>query len=119
MERETRTFKTPGGHEIEIKTYLTARERSQLRSILAEGKEIELNIEEKSPVEAVTTPKTEKIPMSTMMKYQDELVRIAVVRYDGSMEGAFDMVQDGKAEDYDAILEEVSEIQQGNLAVAK
>lgn len=119
MERETRTFKTPGGHEIEIKTYLTARERNQLRSILAEGKEIELKTEKESPAETAIAPKTEKIPMNTMMKYQDELIKIAVVRYDGAAEGAFDMVQDGKAEDYDAILEEVNEIQQGNLAAAK
>ena len=119
MERETRTFKTPSGHEIEIKTYLTARERNQLRSILAEGKQIELKVGTEASTETVTAPKAETVSMTTMMRFQDELIKVAVAAYDGAAEGAFEMVQDGIAEDYDAILDEANKVQQGNLAAAK
>lgn len=109
MERETKKFTTTSGKEVEIKTYLTKGERDLLRNILAEGRNVALKGEDQE----------ETIPMTTMMKYQDESVKIAVVSFEGSSENVFERIQNSRAEDYDEILAETEKMQKGNLIAAK
>jgi hypothetical protein len=43
MERETRNLVTPNGKELVLKTYLTARERNQLRDVFLKNAKVPIN----------------------------------------------------------------------------
>ncbi|MDD2230950.1 MAG: hypothetical protein PHY48_16300 [Candidatus Cloacimonetes bacterium] len=108
MKRETKKFNTPDGKEVEIRTFLNDRERNQLKSIFA------ADVKYNAKMEQINS----EISGETMLKAQDELIKLAVVSFDGSAENIFERILDGVG-NYDAILEEANKIQTGNLPQAK
>jgi hypothetical protein len=103
MERETKTIQCPSGKEAVMKTYLTARERDQIKQELVGNERISVG-ESQSDFSG-----------NGLIKSQQALVKIIVVSYDGAAENCFERLYDGKPEDYDFISEEAGKIMQGNL----
>jgi hypothetical protein len=102
--RETQTLKCPSGKEVVVKTYLTARERDQIKQDLVGEERIGSDGTQQANFSG-----------SGLIKSQQTLVRILVVSYDGNSENCFDRLYDGKPEDYDFISEEAGKMMAGNL----
>lgn len=104
--RETKKVTTPSGKEVELKTYITARERNQLRNVLLEKAEVDNAGKVSSNLSG-----------ATLEKSQYTTIELVVVSYDGSTETILDRILDGSPADYDFIVDEASKV--GNLAPAK
>lgn len=101
MSRETTKFKTPGGHEIEILTYLTGREQRDIDSILINEMMGDMDIETGRPTINTNLGEAQK-------KQEDKTIDIMVVSVDGKTGKILDTVLDLKAEDYNAIISEIN-----------
>ncbi len=110
MERETKKIKTPLGKEVELKTYLTAGERNELRRIYLEN----MKVEAKEGVPAI-----KEIPGTLVEQAEKKLIELAVVSYDGSSENIFGRLLDSMPEEYDFVIEEANKIGKGNFPQAK
>lgn len=106
MERELKKIITPSNKEVEIKTYITARERNELRSIYLKNAEISENAIK--GFSATVADEAEK-----------KLIELIVVSFDGSKENIMDRILDGSPEDYDFIIVEAGKINNGSFQSAK
>ena len=102
QERETKTLTTPSGKEIVLKTYLTARERKQVREALF------------SQMKGSSTPDGEfqvsELPASVMIQAEEATINATVASYDGSAENVLPRLLDSKTEEYDFVLAEVNRV---------
>lgn len=110
MERQIRKIKTPLGKEIELKDYLTARERNELRTVYLSNMKVGTENDE---------PVIKEIPGSIVDQAEKKLIELAVVSYDGSRENILDRLLDGLPEEYDFVIEEANRIGKGNFQKAK
>lgn len=110
MERETRKIKTLSGKEVELKSYLTARERNELRNIYLSN--MKVGIEEDVPV-------LKEIPGSMVEQAERKLIELVVVSYDGSQENILERILDGSPEEYDFVVADANKIGKGNFPKAK
>ncbi|MBI4119240.1 MAG: hypothetical protein HY456_00145 [Parcubacteria group bacterium] len=108
MDRPTNKIKTPAGKEAELKTYLTARERNQLRSVFLEG----VNITPET-----SQPKIGDLSGTLLEKAEQKLLELALVSYDGAPENAIERLLDASPEEYDFVVAEANKI--GNFKQAK
>ncbi|GIW70360.1 MAG: hypothetical protein KatS3mg101_1107 [Patescibacteria group bacterium] len=108
MERETKKIKTPSGKEVELKTYLTARERNELRNIFLKGMTVE-----------PSTAQVKEISGELIEEAERKLIELAVVSFDNSAENIIGRILDGTPEDYDFIVSEANKISTGNFTKAK
>jgi hypothetical protein len=108
MERETKKIKTPSGKEVELKTYLTARERNELRNIFLKGMTVE-----------PSTAQIKEISGELIEEAEKKLIEIVVVSFDNSAENIIGRILDGTPEDYDFIVSEANKISTGNFTKAK
>lgn len=107
-ERETKKLTTPSGKEIELKTFLTARERNQVRAVVAE--KISLDVESGES-------KLAPISGELLERMAHTGIEIAVVSFNGSSENILERILDGSPEDYDFIVAETTKV--GNFKQAK
>lgn len=110
MDRETRKIKTPSGKEVELKAYLTARERNDLRSVYLNNMKVGADGE---------MPVIKEIPGSIVEQSERKLIELAVVSYEGSPENILDRLLDGTPEEYDFVVAEANKIGKGNFPKAK
>lgn len=110
MERETRKIKTPAGKELEIKTYLTARERNQLRGAFLSSMKLDTESTQVKEVGGEVLEVAEK-----------KLLEVAVVEYDGkkATTDILNALLDGTPAEYDFVVAEANKISAGNLVKAK
>lgn len=108
MNRETKKISTPSGREFELKTYLTARERNELRGVFLENVSVD-------PGTAQT--KVGDLAGSLLEKAEKKLIELVVVSYDGKTENILEGILDGSPEDYDFIVAEANKI--GNFKQPK
>jgi hypothetical protein len=106
--RETKKIKTPSGKEVEIKTYLTARERNELRAVFLKNMEVD-----------PTTNQIKEIKGSVIEEAERKILELAIVSYDGSSENIIERLLEGTPEDYDFVVAEVNKISTGNFMMAK
>lgn len=109
MEREIKKLTTPLGHEFEVYTYLTARERNALRSVYLDH----VKVDPENPAQM----KIGDLSGELLERAEKKLIELIVASYDGKKEGVLDAILDGRPEDYDAIVAECNKI--GNFAPAK
>ena len=109
-EKPTITVETPSGKQIVIKQYLTARERNDLRSIVA-----------KKMVFDPTTgeAKMGEIGGDILFEQESKLVSLTVVEYDGSKENILERLLDSSPEEYDFVVAESGKTNTGFLAPTK
>lgn len=101
MERETRTFKTPSGHEVVIKTYATGRE----------VRTIENKYYQKSKLELVAgQPKITDMDLSAQFEVEQEMIRLLVDSIDGSKDDVVNKALDLRSQDYEALINELNEV---------
>jgi hypothetical protein len=80
MERETKTIKTPGGHDVILKSYLTGRETKA--------------ITDKDSLKNIDTQSTANIPVGMALDFANEVVRATVISIDGKIENPLDIILD-------------------------
>jgi hypothetical protein len=107
MERETKKIKTPSGKEVELKTYLTAGERNELRAVFLSGMKLEGGTQIK------------EIDGGVVDKAERKLLELAVVSYDGSAERIVERLLNELPEEYDFIVAEANKISTGNFQQPK
>jgi len=103
MERETKTITTPKGKTLVLKTYVNARERNALRSVMIDSMKIDLqNLEGANELSG-----------SILEKSEAKLIETVVVSYDGSVENILNRLLDESPEEYDFVVEESGKINKG------
>ncbi len=108
MDRENKIITTPSGKEAAIKTYMTARERNELRGAFLENVTMD-------PVTG--QPKVGDMAGALVVKGEAKLLEIMVVSFDGSAENITERLLDGSPEDYDFVVAEANKI--GNFKAPK
>jgi hypothetical protein len=108
--RETKKITTPSGKEVEIKTYLTARERNELRSLYLKNAQVDVSNGEQS-VKGFTGAIVEEA--------EKKLIELMIVNYDGNAENISERLLDGTPEDYDFIVSELDKATKGGFQTAK
>ena len=113
MERETTKFKTPGGHEVILKTYLTAREANQLKQVLYAS--INMSMTD------LASGKTEikDIPATSLLEQEREALKTVIVSLDGSQDNVAERLLDLPSDEYDAVVAEVNKVTKSNFQTAK
>lgn len=106
--RESKKLTTPSGKEFEIKSYLTARERNDLRAVFLENVSVD-------PM--VGTPKLNEVAGVLLEKAEHKVLELALISFEGSAENIIERLLDGTPEDYDFVVAESNKI--GNFKPAK
>jgi hypothetical protein len=109
-QRETKTITTPAGKELVLKTYITARERNELRGIYLNSLKVETEN---------NNPTIKEISGSVVEQAEKKIIELAVVSYDNSQDGIIDRLLDGTSEEYDFAVAEANKISSGNFPKAK
>lgn len=107
MERETKKFNTPSGKEVELKSYLTAKERNELRAVFLSGMKLEGGTQIK------------EIDGGVVDKAERKLLELVVVSYEGNTEKIIDRLLDSRPEEYDFVVAEANKINTGNFQPSK
>jgi hypothetical protein len=110
MDRETQKITTPGGKEVVMKIYLTARERNEARQVVFS--KFKFNLEKGSAA-------TSDVSAAILDEGNYKLLEIAVVSYDGVADKPLEKILDCDASEYDFILAEAVKIKGGNFLAAK
>lgn len=108
MERETKTITTPKGKELIVKTYLTARERNELRNIYLSTMKIDKSGEV-----------IDGFSGSLMETAERKLLEIVVISYAGNKENILNNLLDEIPEEYDFVVAESGKVNGGNFQSAK
>lgn len=108
MNRETKTHQTPSGKEVVMKTYMTARERNELRHVLLHDAKLDMQSNGIKDVAADSLEAAEK-----------KFIEIMVTSYDGSSEKILDRLLDGRPDDYDFVVKQAQEASNEDFSKAK
>jgi hypothetical protein len=103
MPRETRKFKTSGGVEFEIKTYLTFGESREIQKVYLDGVNVSVNVEGETKVPELNAGST--------MVAQNKALELIVVSINGKTENIFQTIMDLPKQDGDELLVEIDKIQ--------
>jgi hypothetical protein len=106
MERETKEFTTPGGRQVIVKTFLTAREVNNVLRQIFGSQEVS--------AQADGSPQA-KLSMVVGIERNIKLIETAVVSLEGSTENLADRLQDLPAAEYTTILNEVKTLADGKF----
>ncbi len=109
MERKTKTINLPSGIAAEVKEFMNAGERNQLRAIFLKDVAMDL---------ATGQPKGDVFAAELLDKGNQKLVEILVVSYDGSPENIFERLNEGTSEDYDFLMAELNKLATGGFRKA-
>jgi len=101
-EIETETIETPiGKHKVQLKSWITGRDRRELRSVYLE--EAEFGVSEREPqIKGLTGKIVEKA--------EDKAIEVVVVSVDGSRENVVKRVLDMRDEDYEFVMRRIHQI---------
>ncbi len=106
--RTTHEITTPSGKAVTLKSYLTARERNELRAVF---------LSNVSTDPANLQPKIADLSGELLERAERKILELAVVAYDGNSENVIERLLDGSPEDYDFVVVESNKI--GNFKPAK
>lgn len=109
MERETKSITLPSGKGALLKSYITARERNEIRNVFMSS--MKLNVQENQP--------PQELSGDVMVEAEKKLINSIVVSLDGSSENITERLLDGSVEDYDFVVVEAGKIDKGNFQKAK
>jgi len=103
MERETKVIKTEN-HQVEIKTYLTAGERREIRNVYLKG--LKLNIEG-------VVPKISEFPPELITEAENKVIETVIVSIDGSKENILQRFLEFKIPEYEQVMAEIDKVSGG------
>jgi len=101
MERETKIIRTPNKHKVEIKSYITGREKRELRDVFLN--EMDMNVQGGEP-------EIKEIKGSIIKKAENKAIEIVVVAVDGNKNKILDRILDMRSEDYDFVIGEINKV---------
>lgn len=101
-KRETKEIITPiDKHKVVLKSYITGREKREMKNVYFEGVEFELE---------GAKPKTNKMDMGKMTdKAENKAIEMVVVSVNGKME-VINTILDMKSKDTDFVIAEINKI---------
>lgn len=105
MERETRKFQTSGGHEVEMKTYLTFGESKAISDVYLEGVKVKLGADGK--------PELPTFEAQSNSRAQDKAIEILLVSLDGSVENVYQRVMDLPQKDGEEVIAAIEKLRGG------
>lgn len=117
-DQKTIQLVTPNGKALELKNYMTARERSVIRGIFVNDYKIDVTNILPNNIDNQPQQKRE-ITGEQILKAEEKIIEILVTSFDESNENILNRIMDGSPEDYDFIVEETTKISKGNLETAK
>ena len=100
---DTKTIKTPNGHKVVIKSFVSKRDQRKIMSVM---NDVELTVS----TDGSTTP---NIKFEKASELENATIESLVVSVDGKIENILDTILDMKTEDFDYILSELNDVQQG------
>lgn len=101
MDRETYKFNTPGGFEVEIKSYITGGEQRQIDGILIDS--MDVNIADKT---AELNAKKSKADI--IYQQENKLIEIMVISINGETNDIVKKILEMKTADYNCIIKEIN-----------
>ena len=112
MQRETKEVTTPAGKKLILKTYITARERNELRNVYLSAMKLDTE-------NGATQVK--EVGGAVLEQAERKLLEVAIVEYDGKVAttDVLNALLDGTPTEYDFVVAEANKINTGNLAKAK
>lgn len=103
MDRETKTIETPiGKQKVEIKTWLTGREKRAITSLFLGNASI--GDQGKGNI---------NLSADIVNQAQDESFKSVIVSIDGKKENIVNSILDMRGEDYDFVVAEINKITSG------
>jgi hypothetical protein len=110
MDRKTKKITLPSGKTAEVKEFMNAGERNELRNTFLKS----------IPIDPVTgQPKGDVFAADLLEKGNQKLIEILVVSYDGSDERIAERLNEGTPEDYDFLIAELNKLSTGGFQKAK
>jgi hypothetical protein len=104
-DRETKTFTTPGGHVVVLRTYLTGRETTALKSIMFSA--LKMNMEDAQGGKVGVGD----IPSTFLVEQEKTAMGFLVVSVDGNTDIPVDTLLDMPSAEYESVLKEINKIQ--------
>src|SRR5688572_9960328 len=101
MERETKLIQTPNGKQVELKTYITGREKRAIESIYYRDVEMTATAGEQT---------IKGFKGSAVEEAQNKAIETVVVSLDGQAEDLLNRVLDLHIADYQAVMQAIDEI---------
>ena len=104
MERETQLITTPTGRSVELKTYITGREKRAIESVYYRDVEMTATGGEQT---------VKGFKAAAIEEAQNTAIATVVVSIDGSPDDILNRVLEMKLEDYEAVLAAIEEVTAG------
>jgi len=101
MDRETTIIETPNGHKVELKTYITGREKRYIESAFFRDIEMTQTGGEQS---------IKGLKGAAIEEAQNKTIETVVVAVDEAKDNIVDRVLDLQQEDFDAVIEAINDI---------
>ncbi len=108
-EREVIELTAPSGKKLKVKSYITARERNEIRSVILPSMSLDMT----------NNKVVDNVSADVLAKAEPKLIEVIVAEYDGSSENILDRMLDGSPADYDFIIGQLKEINDGTLTLAE
>ena len=112
---ETIKLKTPQGKELVIKSYMTAKERNEIKRTFLEGVKIDPN-QTTQEAEAI---RMKELDASIMLQAERKTIEQLVISYDGKAERILERLDESRPEEYDFVVSELNKVTKGNFPQAK
>jgi hypothetical protein len=104
-DRETREFTTPSGHKVVLRTYLTGREATELKSVMFSA--LKMNMEDAQSGKVNVSD----VPGTFLVEQERKALGFLLVSVDGETNAPVDKLLDLPAPEYEAVVKEVNNIQ--------
>ena len=101
MNRPNQTVITPQGKNLVLKTFLTARERNELRAVYLSGMKLDTG---------AGAPSIKEVDGLLIDKSEKKLIEIAVISYDGIIENIVSLLLDQRPKEYDFVVAEAGKL---------
>ena len=101
-ENNTKIIKTPAGHEVVLKTEMTAREYRELKNMWIK----DVVITGSDP----DSPKISGIRGSVVQEVENRALQIMIISIDGKSENCLEALLDFPVEDFDMVFDEVNKL---------
>lgn len=104
MQRETKTFKTPGGHTIEHYAYLTGKEAREIGKVFFSAAEIESDGDQKAAKNTI------KFNSDRIFDTQALAIKMLCVSFNSNKDGVAEAIDNLPATEYNAVIEALNPI---------
>ena len=104
-ERETKEIKTPGGHVVVLRTYLTGREAQELKAIIFSALKVGMDDAQSGKIGV------NEVPATFLVEQEKKALGFLVVSVDGETNAAVDKLLEFPSTEYEMVLKEINAIQ--------